>query len=184
MVRRMAWIGQMESSLPSSSHTPGLLGVFLVTLTLTCAACAPSRTMVSSTVPAGKETCDEVIATVLPEGMRLVDRNLVPYSRTLLGVEAEYEGTGRNLSLVSGGYLDDILEAYDDLLPAGSADLLGGTASMLAGEYLDLSVRAALLTDTDVNAPCGTRAIVGVGFTEEEFQAVLSGLVVRSRGTD
>ena len=184
MVRRMAWIGQMESNLQNCRGTQRRLGVLLAALALATAACATVETTVSSTVPAEKVTCDEVIATVLPEGMRLVDRNLVPHSRTLLGVEAEYEGAGRNLSLVSGGYLDDILEAYDDLLPAGRSDVLGGTASLLAGEYLDQSVRAALLTDSDAIVPCGTRAIVGVGFTPEDFEAVLSGLTVRSREAD
>ena len=181
MLRRTPWIGRTESNLQKSRGTQRPLGALLVALTLATVACTTAEKTVSSTVPAGKDTCDEVIATVLPEGMRLVDRNLVPYSRTLLGVEAEYEGPGRNLSLVSGGYLDDILEAYDDLLPVGTREMLGGSASLLAGEYLDQSVRVALSADADMIVPCGTRAIVAVGFTQDEFEAILRGLTVRGR---
>jgi len=179
---RNPWIEPIERNLSSSSRAArGRLGFFLVAFVFAATACAAPEREVSSTVPSGKVTCDEVVATILPEDMDLVDRSLVPYSRTLLGIEAEYKGAGRNLSLVSGGYLDDIMEGYDDLLPAGSRDLLGGRARLLSGAYLDRSVRAALVTETDAIVPCGTRAIIGVGFTREEFETVLSGLTIRSR---
>jgi hypothetical protein len=139
-----------------------------------------SSTPTTTTAPGAKDTCEEIVATVLPADIELIDRNLVPYSPTLLGVEAEYESESANVVIVSGGYLDDQLEAYDDLLPVGDIQTIGDRrAEYLSGVFGNRSVQAAIWDEPSLQVPCSTRAVIAVGITQDEFVTLLAGLGTR-----
>lgn len=125
------------------------------------------------TRPAGRTTCDEAHLGTLPDGFGALDRRLVPYSGTVSGVEATYGAEdGRSVLVISGGYLDDALEAYDDLVPAGDLAHAGVEMSLLSGEFRGRSVRVALWRVSSDVVPCSARAIVALGLTAAEFDAL------------
>lgn len=127
---------------------------------------------------AAKITCDELVLAEESVDLVLVDRVLVPYSRTVLGVETTYEdGRGRTLTIVSGGYLDDVTETYDDLQPAGTIRLVGETADLLRGTFLGTRIAVAYRIGAD--PPCSTLAVVGIGFSAEEFTEVARDMTLR-----
>lgn len=114
-------------------------------------------------------------AGAVPSDLRLVDRRLVPYGPTLSGIEATYGGApGRSIRLTSGGYLDEATESYDDLSSSGTLDQ-GRDLSVqtLAGTFRGRPVHAALWREPATRVPCDARAIVAVGLTAEEFEAVV-----------
>ncbi len=155
----------------------------LVLIGLLAAACGTAETP-PSTIAGAKETCEEVVLEVVPVGLSLSDRTLVPYSRTLLGVEAEYAGSAGSVSVISGGYLDDHLEPYDDLEPLSERIVLGRDASVLAGSFIDAAVLVAVWKEPGLTVPCGTRAVVAVGLDEDQFHEILDGLGTRQPGSD
>ncbi len=138
-------------------------------VSLGAAACTTSQERPeASPLPAAKTTCNELVLTSGSSTLELVDRVLVPYSRTILGVEAEYEDDhGRSLMLISGGYLDDITEPYDNLQPAGTMQLGSGTADLLEGSFFGTPIAVAYRLGTD--PPCSTLAAVAIGFSTEAF---------------
>jgi hypothetical protein len=148
------------------------------------AACSTAEPFVE-TIPPEKETCEELLATHLPAGMVLDDRSLVPFSRTLLGVLAEYSDAANDahLFVVSGGFLDDHLEPYDDLVLLDEVSLDGEDAQLVVGSFLERPVYAATWSATRLMPPCDTRAVISVGLAEEDFRAVLSGLESRQPGS-
>ena len=121
------------------------------------------------TRPAAKSTCPE--ATLTSE-MEPIDRVLVPYSDTLLGVETVWGTEDKRIRLVSGGYLDDVLEAYDDLEESGRTELRDSEATLLRSSLMDVPVRVAVWRE-DVEAPCDTHALIAIGLSDEEFDRQL-----------
>lgn len=77
--------------------------------------------------------------------------------------------------LVSGGYLDDVLEAYDDLEPIGALTVRGSNATLLAGDFLDQPAHAAYWREA-APAPCDAHAVLARGLSSAEFQQVLKGV--------
>jgi hypothetical protein len=152
----------------------------LITLGVTACAVAQDPP-VATPLAAAKTTCDELVLAEESVDLVLVDRALVPYSRTILGVETTYEdGRGRTLTMVSGGYLDDITETYDDLQPAGTIRLVGETADLLRGTFLGTRIAVAYRLGAD--PPCSTLAVVGIGFSTEVFKELARDMTLRVHG--
>jgi hypothetical protein len=129
------------------------------------------------------EVCPEADPAVLPRDFRAADRELPRFSRDLLGVQTTFEGrSGRSLDIISGGYADDVAEAYDDLSEAGVVGIRGIPATLYAGTFLNVPVRMAVWRLPDVEAPCDVHAVIGTGVTETEFREVLAGLTYRRDG--
>lgn len=154
------------------------IGLLLSLLAASCSVNEPTAT----TIAAAKTTCEEVFVQRVPAGLSMADRNLVPYSRTLMGVETEYEGSIGFVTVISGGYLDDHLEPYDDLEPIAERLILGRTASVLAGSFIDQAVLAAVWEEPGLTIPCGTRAVVSVGMDADRFHEILDVLGTRQPG--
>jgi len=152
-------------------------------LTLSIGACAATQEPpVATPLTAGKTTCDELVLPNDVLGLEIVDRVLVPYSREILGVEATYEDNlGRRLTAVSGGYLDDITETYDNLQPAGTTELADATADVLEGSFLGTPITVVYLIGSD--PPCSTLAVVAIGFSPEEFAEIAPGMMLMEHGT-
>lgn len=151
----------------------------LILLAPSCATNEPS----SPTVGGGKDTCEEVVVERVPTGMSMADRTLVPYSSTLMGVETEYESSTSFLAVISGGYLDDHLEPYDDLEPIGERNVLGRRASVVAGSFIDAAVLAAVWEEPGLTVPCGTRAVIAIGMETAQFHEILDALASRQPGS-
>ena len=148
-------------------------------MAMTLAACATAQPQSETiTLAASKTTCDELVLARDSTSLTLVDRVLVPYTRTILGVEATYEDDqGRTLILVSGGYLDDITEAFDNLEPSGSMKLGDVAADTLSGSFLGAPIEVAYRLGTD--PPCSTLAVVAIGFSSEELVELARGMTLR-----
>jgi hypothetical protein len=129
---------------------------------------------------AAKVTCEEVVPGWIPPGIELADRRLVPFSEALLGVEAEYLGDGVFLHFVSGGYLDDVLEPYDDLAPLDRRRAAGDPAQVMGGSFVGFPLFVVTWQVLGEVAPCSTRAVVAVGLTRRDFDAVVDDLTVRA----
>lgn len=136
------------------------------------ASCSPtySGAEVRTTRPVSKTTCPEATLT---SGLQPLDRTLVPLGPQLLGVETTFGDDRWTLRIISGGYLDDILEAYDDLTQVGSADVRGTSATLLTTTFLRDPVQVAVWHE-DTDPPCDTHAIVAVGMTRGEFARQLA----------
>lgn len=154
----------------------------IILLTLLASSCATNEPS-SPTVGGAKDTCEEVLVERVPAGMSMTDRTLVPYSSTLLGVETEYEGSNSFVAVISGGYLDDHLEPYDDLEPIGERTVLGRPASVLAGSFIDAAVLAAVWDEPGLTVPCGTRAVIAIGMETARFYEMLDALASRQPGS-
>ena len=129
----------------------------------------------AATRPATKATCP---APSLPadSGFELVDRTLVGFGPTTLGVEEAYERDGATMEVVSGGYFDEVTEAFDTLEIVGKASVRGGDADVLAGPYQDSTVHIALWREPGIEVPCDAHAIIVTGVTEQQFFNMLTTL--------
>jgi hypothetical protein len=115
--------------------------------------------------PAEKRICAEAVPD---SDLEALDRELVPYGPDVLGVESTWgDGTGR-LVVYSGGFFDDIFEAYDDLEPYGTAEVRGQSATLLSASFLGDEVWAATWREDD-ETPCDAHAVLTVGMAEAEF---------------
>jgi len=152
-------------------------------LSLVIAACAaPAGPPPATTETGEKSTCDELVFPAQSDGIRLVDRVLVPYTKRVLGVEAEYQDDQeRTLTLISGGFLDDITEPYDDLALEGTVQLADATADVLVGSFFGSQITIAYRLGND--PPCSTLAAVAVGFSTEEFAEFARGMTMLKHGT-
>lgn len=130
----------------------------------------------AATRPADKATCEEIVPGWVPQGVGITDRRLVPLSQELLGVEAEYRGDVGYLRLVSGGYLDDILEPYDNLKVVASGTVLGDRAEISEGSFVGAPVYAATWHAPRLEASCATRALIAVGIPESDFYLIIEHL--------
>jgi hypothetical protein len=76
-------------------------------------------------------------------------------------VDTHWAGDGFTAETVAGGYVDDLLEPYDDLDDAGQLVLAHGEdAQLLQGELSGVSVLVAIWSDPTLAVPCNTRAVV------------------------
>ena len=136
----------------------------------------------TATRSADKATCEEIVPGWVPPEVGISDRRLVPLSQEVLGVEAEYRGDVGYLRLVSGGYLDDILEPYDNLKVVGSGTVLGDRADISEGSFVGIPVHAATWHALNLEAPCATRVLVAVGIPASDFNSIIEHLDVRQPG--
>ena len=129
------------------------------------------------TRPAAKSSCPEAWMRSLPAALHPSDRALVPLSRTLLSVQASWsDRTGaQRLTIVSGGYLDDLTEPYDNLRPDESTRVAGITATVLTTDFLHRRVWVAVWRQPGIRQPCDVRAVIAHGLRRSQFYAVLSG---------
>jgi hypothetical protein len=140
--------------------------VLALLLTLVLAACTEPETVTIAQEPTPaltRTTCPTPQLTAIPSDLEETDRDLVPFSPTVLGSDHTYGDDQRGLRLVVGGYLDDVLEPYDELQVVRSLPLR-------ADRSLD-HLAGTLLTPGDVwvatwvepgagPAPCPTRALI------------------------
>jgi hypothetical protein len=106
-----------------------------------------------------------------------ISRDLVGFSPTLLGVQTSWAGDGFTAETVAGGYLDDLLEPYDDLVDAGQLRLAHGEeAQLLRGELRDEHLLVATWSDASLQVPCSTRAVVIKSRDEATAEEWLQGL--------
>ncbi len=125
---------------------------------------------------AARVTCPEPETTHTRPTLELADRELVPLSESTYGVESTFGTDERGFMLVSGGYLDDVLEAYDDLQKVGEAAVRGVDADMLAGTFVRPDdTRAAIWREPD-EPPCDAHALVAWNLTAKQFDRVVDGL--------
>lgn len=112
---------------------------------------------------ATKMTCPDVQLT-LPASLHLVptSRALVPFSPVLLGVEATFSGRGGLfVETLSGGYVDDITEPYDDLHVTGHRSVAGDpSAEVMRGSLQGSPVDLVLWRERKVNRPCDVHALM------------------------
>ncbi len=131
-----------------------------------------------STRSADLTTCAETtLSADRPAKLTPLDRTLVPYGDGLLGVETTFGDENRTVRVISGGYFDDIFEAYDQLDEIGVVDIQGTEATLLASSLLGVPIRA-LVWRIDLTAPCDARAVIATGLSDSEFSEFVTDLEV------
>jgi hypothetical protein len=132
--------------------------------------------------PAAKSMCPQAIVTQPPSGMELSDRELVPFSSTRLGVNTVFSDTieaaqppsrSRMIEVVSGGYVDELTESYDDLRPERTVSVAGQPVSLLAGSLLTSTVTVVIWRQPGIAPPCDVHAILATNLSKRQFMAVL-----------
>lgn len=111
--------------------------------------------------PAGKRTCPTIALRL--EGAREVDRVLVPLAPQVLGSEQSFEFDDSRITLISGGYFDDITEPFDDLVVDDHFDIRGTTADVLRGQYLNDAITVVLWRESSTPVPCDAHAAIVAG---------------------
>lgn len=132
----------------------------------------------ASTRPAAKETCADVVWQP-PRSLVLEQRSreLVPFTPTLLGVQSTWEGDGFSVETVAGGYVDDVTEPYDNLVPTGTLALRGDPeASILHGSLQSRPVLLVLWRDGSQPAPCDVHAFLVEGADAATESVLVEGL--------
>ena len=114
----------------------------------------------------------------MPVGIAAQDRQLVPFSATVVGVTATWAdaSAARSIEVLNGGYVDDITEPYDGLVPAQGGTVKGATATVLTTVFLKRRVYVGYWRDLTVAKPCDVHALTTLGLTGSEFYAVLRSL--------
>jgi hypothetical protein len=139
--------------------------------------------------PAAKSTCPQAIVTQPPPGMELSDRELVPFSSTKLGVNTVFSditetagppSRSRTIEVVSGGYVDDLTESYDDLRPIRTISVAGQPVSLLAGSLLTSTVKVVIWRQPGVAPPCDVHAVLATNLSNEQFMAAVKSVRVES----
>jgi len=127
---------------------------------------------------ASKTTCHQALLSEPPNGMVLTDRTLVPYSSMLLGVEATFsdETGARTIQVLSGGYMDELTESYDDLRVTAQATVDGRAATVLSGSLLTLDVQLASWRNVDATPPCDMYAAIATNVTPTDFAQALASI--------
>ncbi len=160
-----------ESIRAAAPRSLGPLLLVVLVVLLGCSSVDEARPS-PATRPAHKSTCAEA---KLESGLPSKDRLLVPYGPTLLGVETTWGGEGQEVTIISGGYLDDVFEAYDDLEQIGTMKLRGTEATLFSSSLLEEPIRAAVWRE-DLEPPCDAHAIIAIGLNDQEFAEQLAGL--------
>lgn len=133
----------------------------------------------ASTAAVTASTCAEAVLGFVPDGLEMVRRDLVPYSPRVRGITTDYAetgGGGRTITVVSGGFLDEVTEAYDNLEVGLTRLLLGQEVNVLVGSVLDTPVRVVLWRTPETQSPCDVHAIVATKVSDTDFEAVLDGV--------
>ena len=127
--------------------------------------------------PATKTTCSEPTLTWLPPGVEAVERELKPYGPDLMGLEVMHadDAGDRSILVVAGGYMDEIIEAYDDLEPKGRIRVAGKPAVWLAGSLLDRPINVAVWFE-DEPEPCEVRVVLTDGLGSRAFRTLARGI--------
>jgi hypothetical protein len=132
----------------------------------------------ASTRPAAKETCPDVVWNP-PPSVPLVpsSRELVPFSPTLLGVSTTWAGDGFEVETTSGGYVDELTEAYDDLHVTASLSVAPDVeAEVLRGTFHDVPMLLVVWRDPAAEPPCDVRIFMITGADPATEAELLSGL--------
>ena len=137
--------------------------------------------------PAAKSTCAQAVVTRLPSGMEQSERRLVPFSSTQLGVttvfsdtprEAELSSRSRMIEVVSGGYVDELTESYDNLRPVETVSVAGQPVSLLAGSLLSSTVNLIIWRQPGLAPPCDVHAVLATNLSKQQFKAVVKSVRV------
>lgn len=139
-----------------------------------------------SSRPAAKNTCTQAIVTKVPSGMEVFERELVPFSSTQLGVNTVFSNTGaaepssrsRRIEVVSGGYIDELTESYDDLRPIETVSVTGQPVTLLAGSLLSSTVNVVIWRQPGVAPPCDVHAVLATNLSKQQFKAVVKSVRV------
>jgi hypothetical protein len=140
-----------------------------------------------SSRPAAKSTCPQAIVTHPPPGMHVSERELVPFSSTQLGVNtvisdrtgaAEPPSGSRMIEVVSGGYVDELTESYDDLRHAGTVFITGQPVNILAGTLLTSTIKLVIWREPGVAPPCDVHAVLAMNLSKQQFKAVVQSVRV------
>ena len=139
-----------------------------------------------SSRPAAKSTCPQAFVTRPPSGMHVSERELVPFGPTQLGVNtviSDATGTAeppsRMIEVVSGGYVDELTESYDNLRPAGTVSVMGQPASLLAGSLLNSTVKLVIWREPEVAPPCDVHAVLATNLSMQQFKGVVKSVRVK-----
>jgi hypothetical protein len=131
--------------------------------------------------------------------MGVSERKLVPFSSTQLGVNtvisdateaARASSRSRMIEVVSGGYVDELTESYDNLRLAGTVSVTGQPVDLLTGSFLTSTVKVAIWRQPGVAPPCDVHAVLATNLSKQQFEAVLTsvridhGLASNSRPAD
>lgn len=164
----MAGWGRGSSATASRRRAP-VAAATVVGLTLVAVACTsstPDPVVSRGARPVDKRVCAEAS----PEsGLEALDRELVPYGPDVLGIESTWGDGSNRLTIYSGGYFDDIFEAYDDLEPVGAAEVRGEEATVYEASFLGDPVWAATWRE-DGDIPCDAHAVISIGMDEAAFR--------------
>jgi hypothetical protein len=140
-----------------------------------------------SSRPAAKNTCARAIVTKVPSGMEVSERELVPFSSTQLGVNTVFSDTtgaaepssrSRRIEVVSGGYVDELTESYDDLRPIETVSVTGQPVTLLAGSLLSSTVNVVIWRQPGVAPPCDVHAVLATNLSKQQFKAVVKSVRV------
>lgn len=138
-------------------------------------ATAPSKTR-----PASKQTCPDV-AWHPAASFRVAEteRNLVGFSPTVLGVDTEYSAAnGITAETVSGGYVDDLTEPYDDLIVTGHLRLPGNSrlGDVMHGSLQGVPVDLVTWRESNLDKPCDVHALLIEGADPATARALMRAL--------
>jgi hypothetical protein len=118
--------------------------------------------------------------------MHISDRELVPFGATQLGVHTEISeasprstARSRRIEVISGGYLDDLTEDYDDLQIVGKRQVGKQTVTVMTGRFLRNLVKVATWREDGATTPCDVHAVVGINIPAKDFDAVLASVRIR-----
>jgi len=152
-----------------AAHRPRAGLAWLASTAVTLGACAsaspPSAT--STTRPAAKTTCSEINLNV-PSDFELVEQRLFGLDPRNLGRERRYRTPADDLRIIaiSGGYLDDVLDAYDDLAPAGKRAVGGLAVEGYSGSFFGQPVFVTTWLDPESPSLCARRVVTSFGLDE------------------
>jgi hypothetical protein len=118
--------------------------------------------------------------------MHVSDRELVPFSATQLGVQTVISevsprsaARSRRIEVISGGYLDDLTEDYDDLQIVGKRQIGKQRATLMTGKLLRNFVKFAVWQEDGAATPCDVHAVVGTNIPTKDFDAVLASVRIK-----
>lgn len=173
----------MSRSIGARRSRLGSSGVALAALAVAISGCGGSADggtarAAASTRPAAKRTCPDVTwAVPASMGLERASRELVPFGPTLLGVQSTWRGHGFTVETVSGGYVDDLTEPYDNLAPTGTLSLHGDPhAEVMHGSLQGSPVLVVLWRDRSEAVPCDVHAFLVQGADHPTEELLLEGL--------
>jgi hypothetical protein len=137
--------------------------------------------------PAAKSTCPQAVVTQPPAGMEVSERELLPFSSTQLGVStvlseiadaAKPSSRSRTIEVVSGGFVEELTESYDNLRPVETISVAGQPVSLLAGSLLNSTVKLVIWRQPEVAPPCDVHAVFATNLSMQQFKAVVESVRV------